>query len=98
MFMVPLHNMYIPYFSIGICLFVRQGSLVHSVIPAISMSLSFSLSLSLSLSLSVSFFKLNATNIYQKASEKRFRNSVLEIGVKQEEHKSCICKNIGQGK
>ena len=95
MFMVPLHNMYIPYFSIGICLFVRQGSLVHSVIPAISMSLSFSLSLSLSL---VSFFKLNATNIYQKASEKRFRNSVLKIGVKQEEHKSCICKNIGQGK
>ena len=94
MFMVPLHNMYIPYFSIGICLFVRQGSLIHSVIPAISMSLSFSLSLSLS----VSFFKLNATNIYQKASEKRFRNSVLEIGVKQEEHKSCICKNIGQGK
>ena len=94
MFMVPLHNMYIPYFSIGICLFVRQGSLIHSVIPVISMSLSFSLSLSLSLSL----FKLNATNIYQKASEKRFRNAVLEIGVKQEEHKSCICKNIGQGK
>ena len=94
MFMVPLHNMYIPYFSIGICLFVRQGSLIHSVIPAISMPLS----LVLYLSLSVSLFKLNATNIYQKASEKRFRNSVLEIGVKQEEHKSCICKNIGQGK
>ena len=96
MFMVPLHNMYTPDFSIGICLFVRQGSLIHSVIPVISMSLSFSLSLSLSLY--VSLFKLNATNIYQKASEKRFRNSVLEIGVKQEEHKSCICKNIGQGK
>ena len=56
MFMVPLHNMYIPYFSIGICLCVRQGSLIHSVIPAISMSLSLSISLYLSLSFSFSFY------------------------------------------
>ena len=89
MFMVPLHNMYIPYFPLAY---------VFLYVKALSSIASYKLSLCLSRSLSVSLFKLNATNIYQKASEKRFRNSVLEIGVKQEEHKSCICKNIGQGK
>ena len=93
MFMVPLHNMYIPYFPLAyVFLYVKALSSIASY------KLSLCLSRSLSLSLSLSLFKLNATNIYQKASEKRFRNSVLEIGVKQEEHKSCICKNIGQGK
>ena len=96
-FMVSLHNMYIPCFSIGICLFVHQGSLIHSVSYHVSLCVSHSLSLSPSLSLYLSF-QIEYYNYLSKGIwEATFRSSVLEIGVKKRSINHIFVRSLDKG-